>query len=178
MHYVYQRCQSSVNFLFLPLFSINKFNDTIENYFVFPQGKSPYLRSTYRYPPVIAWMMTPNILVSSLAGKLIFVVFDILVGDLIFKIVKNSGYSEATAKNCSLTWLLNPLPAAVSTRGSAESVMAFMVLQSLDFLLRKKIVAAAFFYALSVHLKIYPITYALSIYLYLGSNNVSLVRNS
>ena len=119
--------------------------------------------------------MTLNILISPICGKVIFVVFDILVGELIYKIIMNAGHSTRTANVCASTWLFNPLPVTISTRGSAESLMAFTVLQSLDFLLRGQTAASAVVYAIAVHLKIYPITYALAIYLYLSSHNVAMV---
>ena len=55
----------------------------------------------------------------------------------------------------------------VSSRGNAESVMAYLVLQTISLLQRRKIVLAAFLYALAVHVKIYPATYAPAVYLFL-----------
>ncbi|XP_035826826.1 GPI mannosyltransferase 1 isoform X2 [Aplysia californica] len=141
------------------------------------KGESPYLRSTYRYPPILAWILTLNIWLSPVAGKIIFVAFDILVGSLIYKIVRKSGCQENMAKNCALAWLLNLLPATVSSRGNAESVMAFLVLQSLDYLINGRTVLAAIFYSLSVHFKIYPVTFALPIYLYLGKSHSSMKKD-
>ena len=56
---------------------------------------------------------------------------------------------------------------AVSSRGNAESVMAYLVLQTISLLQRRQIALAAFLYALAVHVKIYPATYAPAVYLFL-----------
>jgi phosphatidylinositol glycan class M len=74
------------------------------------------------------------------------------------------------AKLAALLWLLNPLPMVVSSRGNAESVMAYLVLQTILFLHRRQLILGAIMYALAVHVKIYPITYAPVLYLYLGTS--------
>ncbi|XP_044767029.1 GPI mannosyltransferase 1 [Coccinella septempunctata] len=51
------------------------------------EGKSPFERHTYRYSPLLAIILTPNILVSSLFGKFLFSVIDLFVGLLIRKII-------------------------------------------------------------------------------------------
>nr|CAH7739068.1 unnamed protein product [Callosobruchus chinensis] len=53
-------------------------------------GGSPYDRSTYRYSPIVAIMLIPNITVHPSYGKLLFSLTDILVALLIRSIVKNS----------------------------------------------------------------------------------------
>ena len=131
------------------------------------QGQSPYNRATFRYTPLLAWALTPNIFLHPFFGKLLFILFDILTGHLIFTILRHNGFPESTARVSSLLWLLNPLPMTVSSRGNAESVMAYLVLQTISLLQRRKIVLAAFLYALAVHVKIYPATYAPVVYLFL-----------
>lgn len=94
-----------------------------------------------------------------------------LVGHSIYSLVRHSGHSKETARNCALVWLVNPLSATVSSRGNAESIMAFLVLMSLSSLIKGRTVLSAVFYGLAVHFKIYPITYILPIYLYLGQDS-------
>lgn len=142
------------------------------------QGESPYLRPTYRYTPLLALVLTPNVTLTPVFGKLIFVFFDILTGYFIYKLCINQGVKKREAVICSSLWLLNPMPATVSSRGNAESIMSALVLLSLIFLLENKLKLAAMVYAMSVHVKIYPAVYALQIYLYLKRVPTSKKNNS
>ena len=138
------------------------------------QGDSPYDRATYRYSPILAWLLRPNILWSHIFGKVLFIQCDILTGALIYLIVKQTGYSHKTALYCSWLWLFNPLPITVSTRGNAESIMSVLVLTSIYYIIKRErsvLITGSVLYGLSVHLKIYPITYALPMYLFLQSHN-------
>lgn len=101
-----------------------------------------------------------------------------MVGRAIYKLTRELGHDHITARNCALVWLLNPLPATVSSRGSAESVMAYLVLTALINLVQDRIITSAVYYALAVHFKIYPIIYALPVYLYLRGNKRNLQGQS
>ncbi|XP_050300085.1 GPI mannosyltransferase 1 [Anthonomus grandis grandis] len=50
--------------------------------------ESPFKRYTYRYSPIIALLLTPNILVHPLFGKFLFCFFDLIVAGLIYKLVQ------------------------------------------------------------------------------------------
>uniref|UniRef100_A0A7N8XCG9 GPI alpha-1,4-mannosyltransferase I, catalytic subunit n=1 Tax=Mastacembelus armatus TaxID=205130 RepID=A0A7N8XCG9_9TELE len=127
------------------------------------EGKSPYNRSTYRYTPLLAWLLTPNIYVTMMFGKVLFIICDVLSGLLIHTILCLRGVDSETARRVSSLWLLNPLPMGVSSRGNAESILAALVLGTLLCMQSRRLMWAAILYGLSVHMKIYPITYALPI---------------
>lgn len=134
------------------------------------EGNSPYLRPTYRYTPLLAVLLTPNIQLHMCFGKVLFVVFDVLVGYLLYKILTVRGCRKNIAVFASWLWLFNPLPLTVSTRGNAESIMAVLVLASIYFVLVKNVSMAAIFLALSVHFKIYPAIYGLPFVLLVGDD--------
>lgn len=132
---------------------------------------SPYNRSTYRYTPILAWMLQPNITISPLFGKVLFVLFDVLSGYLIYVMLMSEKTGQVRSLQCAFMWLLNPLPIVVSCRGNAESIMSFLVLLSLRLFQQNRIILGAVVYALSVHVKIYPLTYGVALYLYYSRNN-------
>lgn len=141
------------------------------------KGLSPYLHPTYRYTPILAWMLQPNIYFLQVFGKLLFILFDVLSGYLIYSVLKSSGNSTERSNICTYLWLFNPIAATVSSRGNAESIMAFLVLITMKMLHEQKITMAGIFYGLSVHFKIYPVIYALPIYFYLDDGNKKLPAN-
>lgn len=49
--------------------------------------ESPFLRHTYRYTPLLAYLLVPNILLHKCIGKIIFSIGDILVAVLLYKII-------------------------------------------------------------------------------------------
>lgn len=131
-------------------------------------GNSPYLRSTYRYTPFLAWILTPNIWLHPTFGKWLFVVCDCLVGELIIRIAKARGTSDRSAATYAALWLLNPQVANISTRGSAESLVCAVVMATFYAFQQKRLVFGSVLFGLAVHLKIYPIIYSLPLLMVLG----------
>ena len=161
-------------------------------------SSSPYQWHTYRYSPLLAYLMLPNVTWSPNLGKLLFVLCDVAAGFLIYSILKREAGSaaaaaarESTARLSACLWLYNPLVMNVSTRGSAESVVVTLVLLTIHLYqqvsyqlhctdsvkrfsirpapMQKVYILTGLVYGLAVHMKIYPIIYCLTLYLPLAS---------
>ncbi|CAJ0825048.1 3802_t:CDS:1 [Entrophospora sp. SA101] len=139
-------------------------------------GESPYKRATYRYTPLLAFLLLPNVYLHKSFGKLLFVSSDILVGVLIYRIVCLRGLDKQKATIYSSLWLLNPVVANISTRGSAESLISAMVLLSLYLMVVKRFKMASALYGLSVHFKIYPIIYSIPLLVLLDDEDYWGIR--
>ncbi|KZV75540.1 glycosyltransferase family 50 protein [Peniophora sp. CONT] len=151
---------------------------------------NPYTRSTYRYTPLLAVLLSPNEWLLASFGKYLFAFCDILAGILIYRLVLQGGDSrvlnhasetssqheprdgsrldgyqrlkKANATLCAAAHLLSPFVFSISTRGSSESVLLLFVLGTLDCALRGRWMVAAVLLGLSAHWKIYPVVYGVS----------------
>lgn len=137
-------------------------------------GGTPYDRHTYRYTPLLAYMMLPCELWFENFGKCLFILFDIFAGYLIERILREMAastpsklLSESTINALTCTWFFNPIIFNVSTRGNADTMIAYLVLLTLYLLLKQRYILAALAFGASVHFKIYPIIYALPMFLYI-----------
>ncbi|KAM3743568.1 hypothetical protein ACB098_07G155400 [Castanea mollissima] len=130
-------------------------------------GKSPYLRSTYRYSPLLAFLLIPNSIFHRSWGKFLFSASDLLVGYFIRSILKLRGVPEKFCVSSVMVWLFNPFTFTIGTRGNCEPVVCAMVLWVLLCLMNGRVLQAAFWFGLLVHFRIYPIIYVLSILLIL-----------
>ncbi|XP_076044074.1 phosphatidylinositol glycan anchor biosynthesis class M [Oratosquilla oratoria] len=142
------------------------------------EGNSPFERHTYRYTPFLAWMMIPNVAFHFLYGKFLFSLLDCVAAKIMYQILLLEGHMKSTALQCSFLWLYNPLVIGVSTRGSAESLMAVLVLHTLFLMKSRYVFLAGLMYGTSVHFKLYPIIYSIPLYLSLTSdaNSNSLIK--
>ncbi|KAJ8567670.1 hypothetical protein K7X08_019878 [Anisodus acutangulus] len=131
-------------------------------------GKSPYERSTYRYSPLIAFLLVPNSFIHPSWGKFIFSASDLLVGFLINAILNLRGVPEKFCTYSVMVWLLNPFTFTIGTRGNCEPIICAIILWIIICLMKGRLVQAAFWYGLVVHMRIYPIIYALPVILVLN----------
>ena len=132
------------------------------------QGASPYVRDTYRYTPLLAWLLLPtawtgpSFLFSF--GKALFALSDVLAGWLIARsLVSAYGMDPPRALKYASVWLLNPMVANISTRGSSEGLLGVLVIALLWAVLRRRVFLAGILLGVSVHFKIYPFIYGVSI---------------
>lgn len=154
--------------------------------------ESPFNRKTYRYSPILSWILVPNILINELFGKIVFSIVDLLVAFLIYKIVLhnlNAFYSVKNSKDvvsdenckkiksyigylCNLSvcvWLYNPLTIAISTRGNCDSLAGFFVLLTLYLIqCKKSCFLAGICHGFSIHFRLYPLAYSLTLYMFLS----------
>lgn len=83
-------------------------------------GESPYDRHTYRYSPLLAYLMVPNVMGHKFVGKLLFATFDLLVGVLIRRIVLQE-FLETFRENATA------MQTQVTTRILTKSVNSLML---------------------------------------------------
>ncbi|KAF2770300.1 GPI mannosyltransferas-like protein 1 [Teratosphaeria nubilosa] len=140
------------------------------------RGRSPYDRATYRYTPLLAWLLYPTAWGGWWFefGKALFAVGDVVTGWLIYVILRgrSTGLSVQSSTKFASIWLLNPMVANISTRGSSEGLIAVIVVALLWAALCRRFVLAGVLLGLGVHVKIYPFIHAASIWWYCSSKNL------
>ncbi|KAK8043534.1 gpi mannosyltransferase [Apiospora rasikravindrae] len=137
-----------------------------------PQG-SPYDRETYRYTPLLAYLLWPTTPAAAASlpgprvlwaswGKILFAGADLAAGWLLVAVLRrHRGLSGPRAlQYVGAIWLLNPMVATISTRGSSEGLLGVLVAALLWAVLERRVVLAGFLLGLGVHFKIYPFIYA------------------
>lgn len=134
------------------------------------QGRSPFLRHGYRYSPAFAFLLLPNVFAFKQFGKFLFAGFDIACGCLIYQLLVNKKIKcpPQIALSAAAFWIYNPLPIVISTRGSGDSLITFLILLTCRFLLSEMFIVSGLIYGLAIHCKLYPVIYSLPIYLYLA----------
>ncbi|KAK9777420.1 putative GPI mannosyltransferase-like protein 1 [Seiridium cardinale] len=125
---------------------------------------SPYARETYRYTPLLAWLLYPTTLPGTFwfsSGKMLFAAADLAAGWLIMRVlIKHMGMKTDAALKYASIWLLNPMVATISTRGSSEGLLGVLVMALLYAVLEKRVTLAGLLLGFAVHFKIYPFIYA------------------
>lgn len=144
-------------------------------------GQSPYARDTYRYTPLLAWLIYPTVWPGKFwfsFGKILFAVGDVAAGWMMFRILKEyRRMDDERALKFASIWLLNPMVATISTRGSSEGLLGVFVTALLWAVLARRTTLAGLLLGFAVHFKIYPFVYAASIIWWLDENKVRKRRN-
>ena len=150
------------------------------------QGASPYTRDTYRYTPILAWLLVPTtwhipvpFFLSGVTGptwslfsfgKVLFALADVLAGWLVATCLRmNYGMDTARALKFASVWLLNPMVANISTRGSSEGLLGVLMAGLLWAVLNGRIAVAGVLLGVGVHFKIYPFVYGVAVLWWLDS---------
>ncbi|KAF4188948.1 hypothetical protein CNMCM7927_009618 [Aspergillus lentulus] len=128
------------------------------------RGASPYARDTYRYTPLLAWLLLPTTWDTIPGffsfGKALFALADVVAGWLIARVLVSAyGMSQERALKYASVWLLNPMVANISTRGSSEGLLGVLVVGLLWAVLSRRVSLAGVILGLGVHFKIYPFIY-------------------
>ena len=128
-------------------------------------GLSPYRRETYRYTPLLAWILVPTSWGGwwSVWGKAVFAASDLVAGALIAKALQEQGLSQQRAWKYASIWLLNPMVATISTRGSSEGLLGAMVAGLIYCYAKRWITLTGAVLGLAAHFKIYPFIYGVPI---------------
>jgi phosphatidylinositol glycan class M len=152
------------------------------DYFVFTdaarflaRGRSPYDRDTYRYTPLLAWLLLPTTWGGLWFhfGKLLFAIADVVAGYLAWSILRvRYGLTSQRALAFASIWLLNPMVATISTRGNSESLLGVLAAVLLWAVLGRRVALAGVLLGFAVHFKIYPFMYAMSILWWLDEEHL------
>eukprot|EP01024_Parvocaulis_polyphysoides_P009087 TRINITY_DN1277_c0_g2_i5.p1 TRINITY_DN1277_c0_g2~~TRINITY_DN1277_c0_g2_i5.p1 ORF type:complete len:403 (-),score=37.31 TRINITY_DN1277_c0_g2_i5:36-1172(-) len=144
------------------------FTDAAQNIL---QNQSPYTQPTYRYSPLIALLLTPNIILFQQFGKLIFCCVDLIVGQQIYWYAKKC--LSATEKNALIMqslWVFNvPFVGVISSRGNSDSIAVMLILGMLQLAQRGRVWACGLVFGLAVHLRVFPVIYGPALALKFGA---------
>ncbi|RAH70183.1 glycosylphosphatidylinositol-alpha 1,4 mannosyltransferase I [Aspergillus aculeatinus CBS 121060] len=140
-------------------------------------GGSPYDRATYRYTPLLAWVLLPTTWTGAgwfAFGKVLFAAADVVAGWLLARtLAVHQGMAPARALRYASVWLLNPMVANISTRGSSEGVLGLLTAGVVYLVLGRgigRVIAAGIVLGVGVHVKIYPFVYGVSVLLFLDGH--------
>lgn len=130
---------------------------------------SPYTRATYRYTPLLAWILVPTSWSGKdglwfHSGKALFALSDIVAGGLIYRMLQHRGMQRNRALKYASVWLLNPMVANISTRGSSEGLLCALVVGILYAFQNRQVIIAGSLLGLAVHFKLYPFIYGISMF--------------
>lgn len=176
------------------------------DYLVFTDGarhvlknESPYLRETYRYSPIMAYISIPNLLLFRIFGKVFSCACDVLsallLEMLLFsqekenqnpKYIKENPFTlnsiiNIVASNkyriASLIKLFNPLDISICIRGSSDSFTVVCILLVVLLVERNIYALSGIIFGFIIHFRIYPIIYSLSLFFYILEKEIGIKNN-
>eukprot|EP00727_Mastigamoeba_balamuthi_P009163 m51a1_g487 hypothetical protein (421) ;mRNA; f:227686-228948 len=124
-------------------------------------GGSPYDRATYRYTPLVALAAAPALWWRP-AAKVLFAALDVAAGALSVAAPAHAGALRAAAA----WWLLNPVVANISTRGSADSLVCALCCAAMLCARRRRPLGAGLLLGAAAHVKIFPAAFGLPVLLH------------
>jgi phosphatidylinositol glycan class M len=160
------------------------FTDAARFTFSSTDSSSPYERETYRYTPLLAWLLYPTTFHTGGVfffsfGKVLFALADLLAGYFVLLILQRHMLMPSDrACRFAAIWLLNPMVAAISTRGSSEGVLGALVAALLWAVLERRVNLAGVLLGLGVHFKIYPFIYAPAVVWWMDAEHMGTTTTS
>ncbi len=131
------------------------------------EGSSPYDRTTYRYTPLIAYLMLPNEWIGSvLFGKMLLVFADLLTAHMLLLCARSLGLKDGEWR-VSLAYLFNPLIVNITTRGNSEAITIALLAASLLGLLNRRYDLSAVCLGIATHIRLFPVLNGVPIALFL-----------
>lgn len=145
------------------------------------EGGSAFDRATYRYTPLLAYLLLPTVWIPW-AGKVLWVVCDLLCAAALASVCQRVGFSPRSCKTrVAAAWLLNPVVMNVSTRGNSEALTLALLLGSLALLLNNNStraphawVASALALGAAAHVRLFPVLHGVPVALFLWRSQGSL----
>lgn len=156
------------------------------------RGGSPFedpgKLTSFRYSPLVAYAALPNIWVHPASGKVLFCLCDLIIAWLLIALERHRSRGHAQElreggagldlAGASL-WLFCPYTAAISTRGSCDSLSSALLVGMLWCLEANRegaewrtvaLAGASVLYGTAVHLRVFPIIYCVPLFLWLHSS--------
>jgi len=121
----------------------------------------------FRYTPFLAFILVPNIWLHKAWGKLFFSVFDILAGVVLRNWLERFSSDSMTVRLSLCLWLFNPFCFTISTRGSGESLVIFVVYCTfwVAYCQPSRPGLVGLLLGFAIHWRVYPVIFGLPILL-------------
>ena len=129
------------------------------------QGLSPFERIAYRYTPILAYINIFDHLFFYDFGIFLYITFDCAIAYLIYILAIKETNSTKLGILYSGVWILNPLAAFDSTKGSSDSIICFLVILTCYFFKSRSYLLSGLVYGLAIHMRIYPIIFCLTFFI-------------